>query len=146
MNKFAEILKIAEIHADRIHMALNDLHHQCPFDQEKIRERSKQDLLLTELLVNRFGKLQDLLGKKIIDEFLILKGEFIDDLTMLDKIHQLERWNIIEDTEVWKAMRDARNHATHEYPDHPELTAEHLNTIIALAPKLLEILNKIKLN
>lgn len=139
-----EIIKIADIHAARINMALEDLKVVLPFDQHKIGTIQKQNLLLIELLVSRFGQLQDLLGVKIIDTFLKDQAENIDGLTMLDKIHKLERLGIIEDAAIWKDMRQARNHAVHEYPDHPELTANYLNQVVALAPKLLDILNKIK--
>lgn len=144
MNALHEIIKIADIHANRIKMALNELQHHLPFEAIKISSFTERDLLLTDLLVNRFGKLHDLLGNKIIDEFLITYEEYADNLTMLDKIHKLERLEIIEDSELWKEMRRARNHAAHEYPDHPELTAEHLNQIIKLSPKLLAILDNIK--
>lgn len=139
-----EIIKIADIHAARIQMALNDLKEILPFDQNKISTIEKQNLLLIELLVSRFGQLQDLLGTKLIDIFLQEQAENIDGLSMLDKIHKLERLEIIEDAEIWKEMRQARNHAVHEYPDHPELTADYLNQLVALTPQLLEILNRIK--
>ncbi len=115
-----------------------------PFDQTKIINLEKQNLLLIELLVSRVGQLQDLLGAKIIDAFLQEHAENIDGLTMLDKIHKLERLEIIDDAEIWKDMRQARNHAAHEYPDHPELTADYLNQLVMLTPKLLDILNRIK--
>ncbi len=82
--------------------------------------------------------------EKLIDAFFNAQMENIDGLTILDKTHKLERLEIIEDAELWKEMRQARNHAVHEDPDHPELTANYLNQIVVLAPKLLEILNRIK--
>lgn len=62
----------------------------------------------------------------------------------LDKINKLERLGIIENVELWKEMRDARNHIAHEYPDHPELTALYLNKVFDLAPKLLKFFDTIK--
>jgi hypothetical protein len=38
----------------------------------------------------------------------------------------------------------SRNHISHEYPEHPELTAKYLNKIFSLSPQLLLILSKIK--
>jgi uncharacterized protein with HEPN domain len=63
---------------------------------------------------------------------------------MLDKIHKLERLEIIENALIWKEMRNVRNHVTHEYPDHPHFTAADLNKIIMLAPELLKILDNIQ--
>lgn len=144
MNKFQEMIKIADIHANRIKLALNELQAIVPFDQNKVRNFNTQQLLLIELLVSRFAKLQDFLGKKLINEFFTIKEEIIDDLTMLDKINKLERLGIIENVELWKEMRDARNHIAHEYPDHPELTALYLNKVFNLAPKLLKFFDAIK--
>jgi hypothetical protein len=144
MNKLNEMIKIADIHADRIQMALNELQYYFPFDALKVNTFNREQLLLTDLLVHRFGKLQDLLGNKIIDEFLIFNEESVDNLTMLDKIHRLERLEIIENAELWKKMREARNHAAHEYPDNPALVAEYLNEIVRLSSNLLTILDNIK--
>ncbi len=145
MREFNEIVKIANIHADRIAMALKELQPLLPFDASKVTSLSKDTLLLTDLLVHRFGKLQDLLGNKVINEFLISVDEYAENLSMLDKIYKLERLGIIEDAELWKEMRRVRNHLTHEYPDHPDFTAADLNKIVELAPKLLEILHNIKI-
>ena len=144
MTEFHEILKIADIHAARIKMALNKLNPSLPFDASKITSLTEKELLLTDLLVYRFGKLQDLLGNKIINEFLKIIDEYADNLTMLDKVNKLERLEIIKNVELWKEMRKIRNHVANEYPEHPELTAEYLNTIIRLSPNLLQILDNIK--
>lgn len=144
MNELSEIIKIADIHADRIRMALYRLSSILPFDEQKVLSFTEQDLLLTDLLVNRFGKLQDIIGKTIIDMFLDSVEELSDGATMLDKINQLERMSIINNASTWKDMRKAHNHAAHEYPDKPALTAKYLNDIVDLAPKLIDILNNIK--
>lgn len=144
MKELCEIIKIADIHAERIKMALTGLSPILPFNAYKIESITDDKLLLTDLLVHRFGKLQDLLGNKIIDEFLELINEYSPKLSMLDKIHKLERLEIVEDAEVWKEMRKVRNHVTHEYPEHPDFTAADLNNIIKLAPELLKILDNIK--
>ena len=144
MIKASEMIKIADIHANRINLALKELQTLFPLDQDKVANFTTQQLLLIELLVSRFAKLQDFLGKKLINEFFILEEEPIDDLTMLDKINKLERLELIESADFWKEMRDARNHIAHEYPEHPELTALYLNKIFTLAPKLLSFFNTLK--
>lgn len=143
-KELGEILRIAYIHAGRIKMALDELRSLLPFDVQKIESLSKENLVMTDFLIHRFGKLQDLIGNKLINEFLILVDEYAPNLSMLDKIHKIERLEIIEDTELWKEMRGVRNHLTYEYPDHPEFTANDLNLIVKLAPTLLSILDKIK--
>lgn len=144
MIELREMLKIADVHANRIMMALNALDSLFPLDAKKIESLSQENLLMTDLLVHRFGKLQDLLGSKIINEFLVCIDEYESNLSMLDKVHKLERLEIIEDSELWKEMRKVRNHVTHEYPNHPEFTAADLNKMIELAPKLIKILENIQ--
>lgn len=144
MNKLLEMIKIASMHVERIQMALDGLQVLIPFDAAKIQSLTTQDLLFTDLLVHRFGKLQDILGHKILNEFLMHVDEYEDTLSMLDKIHKLERLGIIDDAEKWKEMRNLRNHVTHEYPDHPDYTAHDLNKIVQFAPVLVDILNTIK--
>jgi uncharacterized protein Usg len=65
-------------------------------------------------------------------------------MTMIDKINKLEKLNIIDDANLWFEMREIRHHLTHEYPDHPEITARYLNQMFNLAPKLLLLLENIK--
>lgn len=144
MTDLLELLKIADIHRDRIKMAIDKLSTNLPFTSSKVQSLSEQEILLTELIVSRFGKLQDLLGNKIFNSYLILHDENIDKLTMLDKLHKLEKFDIIENSDLWREMRIIRNNATHEYPDNPELAATSLNQLIEYTPKLLEILEKIR--
>jgi len=145
MSEINEIIKIADIHQKRIQMAVDGLQYYLPFTADKITTLAEREILLTELLVARFGKLQDLLGNKIINTFLMLQEEYSDNLTMLDKINKLERLGIVENAQDWKQMRSIRNHVAHEYPDNPELTAGYLNEIVRLTPKLLTILENLKI-
>lgn len=144
MSEIDEMLKIADIHANRINMALNKLSATLPFTAEKVQSFTEQELLWTDLLVNRFAKLQDFLGIKLINYFLTYVGEFIDGLTMIDKINVLERLHIIKDAKTWQHMRTVGNHVSHEYPDNPELKATYLNDLVRLSPELLQILINIK--
>jgi hypothetical protein len=144
MSHLKEILKIADIHCERIKTALYDLRDLFPLNAFKIENLQKEDLLLLELLTSRFAKLQDLMGSKIIGDFLNMTGDARENMTMLDKIHLLERLEIIDDSELWKEMRNVRNNISHEYPDEPGLTADYLNKVFELAPKLLELYTNIK--
>ena len=144
MNILAEIIKIAEIHAYRIDFALKGLEQRLPFDANKLQSLTEHEFLLTELLVNRFSKLQDLIGTKIIDAFLTIKEEMIENLTMIDKLNKLERFGIIDHVATWRKMREVRNHLAHEYPSIPEITADYLNQLVMLSQELLKILKTIK--
>lgn len=144
MNKFDELIKVADIHAARIKLAMEKIVHILPFEAQNIENMSEEDIAWVELLVSRFSKLQDFIGRKIIDAFLEAKKEMVDDLSMIDKLNKLERLDVIDDVSVWQDIRDARNHLTHEYPEHPELTAKHLNQMVALIPKLLSLFEALR--
>ena len=143
MNKTSELVKIAEIHVTRIQDSIYLLKNTFPVNAEKVKNFTSQELFATEMLSSRFSKLQDIIGRKLIDLFLISQEEFAENLTMLDKINKLERLEIIT-ADLWKKMREIRNHVAHEYPDHPEISAYYLNQLFEVAPSLIELLNKIK--
>jgi hypothetical protein len=143
MNKFQEIMKIADIHVARIQSAIHNIGHLFPINATKLKALTENELVWIDLLIHRFGKLQDLIGAKLINIFLEAQIEDINGLTMLDKVNKLERLNIIENTQLWKNMREVRNHIAHEYPDHPEIMVRYINQIFELTPKLLEILHNI---
>ena len=133
-----EILEVADIHVNRIKLAETKIQALYPFDADKICALNENVLAWIEVLIHRFGKLQDLIGSKLMDVFLELNKEFMPTQTMLDKLNKLERLEIVK-TDLWTQMRDARNHVAHEYPNDPALTAFYLNQIINLTPKLLKL-------
>lgn len=139
----SSVIKTASIHKERLLHALHQLEPLFPFTAEKINHLSEQDFLLLELLTNRFAKLQDIMGSKLIDIFLELVGEATHNLTMIDKLHQLEKFNLIQSADIWLEMRQLRNHLSHEYPDQPELVAEYLNETTRLATTLIEFFNSL---
>ena len=144
MNTLKEMFKIADTHVRKIDLAFEALKSVVPFDQKKVLDLSIQDSLWVELLISRFAKLQDFIGKKMIDQFLKMTKDYSDNMTMLEKLNQLKRLEIIPSVDVWEQMREARNHIAHEDPDEPALTAKYLNQIFEFTPQLIEILNHIK--
>lgn len=144
INKWFEIIKVADIHVKRIEGAIQHIGGLFPVDAKTMAKISEDDIAWIELLVSRFGKLQDLLGNKIVDMFLEQQGESVEHLSMVDKINKLEKLGILENAELWQEMRETRNHIAHEYPDEPELMAKYLNKIFNLTPKLLSLLVAIK--
>jgi hypothetical protein len=68
-----------------------------------------------------------------------IHAEKIEGLSMIDKIHLCERLGVIKTAELWKDMRDARNHVAHEYPDEPSVTAQYLTRLHKLSSDLLGI-------
>ena len=144
MNKLDEVMKIADIHVNRIELALFKLRDIFPLNEKKLLNFSEEELMLVEFLISRFSKLQDYIGRILINFVLKYTGDYEDRMTMIDKLNKLEKLGIIESVAMWEEMRDARNHIAHEYPDKPALTARYLNQIFDLTPELLKILDNIK--
>lgn len=139
----AGILKIADKHVMTLQSTLDDMAANYPFTEKFIVNMDKNDLRTLDTLTGRFGKLQDLVGSKIIDIYLQSQSQGIEGLSILDKINKLEKLYILDDASIWKDLRDIRNHITHEYPDKPAIAAKHLNNAYELAPKLIAIYQKI---
>lgn len=142
-DKTGSILKVADIHVKNLQEALDDMADKYPFAKDFIVNLHKNDLRTLETMTSRFGKLQDLLGMKIIDMYLQSQSQPIEGASMLDKIHKLEKLNMIDSEDTWIELRNVRNHITHEYPDDPELTAQHINNVYRLAPMLISIYKKL---
>lgn len=143
MNIFQELIKVGDIHVKRINLAMDAMKKIFPLSPENIENFTTEELLYTELLISRFAKLQDFIGKTFINSFLQLTGDYQDSMTMIDKIHLLEKLNIIQ-YGLWKKIRDIRNHISHEYPDHPEIICVYLNQIFEISPNLINLFETIK--
>lgn len=144
MNEYLKSnINIAKIHEKRLKYAINKLKHKFPISGEQIKQLTDEEIETFELFTNRFAKLQDFLGAKLYPLFLELSGEDPKKMTFIDIINRLEQLGIIESAIEWKLIRNARNHISHEYPEHPELLATHINTAYEFSPKLINYFNKI---
>jgi hypothetical protein len=139
-------LKTAEIHYHRIQEALKHLSPLFPVDEHTVQHFTENETLWLELLMHCFAKLQDLMGSQLINLFLLHTEEAInvDAITMRDKLNKLEKLSVIENADLWISFRDIRNHTAHEYPDDPEIAAQHLNTLYRMTDKLLECYLRLK--
>lgn len=135
-------MNIVNTHTKRLQFALDGLSQYVPFTDELISNMSDIQFMYFEVLTNRFSKLQDYLGNKIFDLVLERYKEDIQGMSMIDKLNRLEKIGIIDSAEFWDQLRDLRNHLTHEYPDHPELTAKYLNKTFSLSTPLINLATK----
>jgi len=114
------LFKIANTHADRLSTSINRLHSKIPLSSRDVETLTFDEMLLWELFVNRFSKLQDLMGAKIFKAVIDYAGESTDPMTFIDRLNTLEKLGLIDNTDAWKDLREMRNHLAHEYPDAPE--------------------------
>jgi len=138
-NTYKPFINIAQTHVKRLQFALDHLKDIMPISQDSIQSMSDLEFMYFEVLTNRFSKLQDYLGAKIFDICLEVHKESSLGMSMIDKLNRLEKIGIIDSAEFWDELRELRNHLTHEYPDHPELTAKYLNYTYRLSPRLISL-------
>ncbi|NBV29589.1 hypothetical protein EBR43_08505 [bacterium] len=144
MTTLMEAIKIADIHKERIIKAIQHLEPLFPIKAASLEHLQEIDMLYLEMLTSRFSKLQDYIGSTLIDLFLDSQAEMTLRLSMLDKLHLLEKLGVIKDSFSWQRMREIRNHLAHEYPSVPDITAKHLNDVFYCIPDLLALLYSIK--
>ena len=138
------LIEICDIHASRLHMAHVHVAPLSPFDAKIISNLQDEQISFIELLISRFTKLQDVLGAKLFPlllDFLQAEGR---PQGFLDVLHQMEKLDLLESSKQWIAMRELRNHLTHEYPDNPDLVADNLNKSIKSSSELLEYWSLLK--
>lgn len=145
MKAIQPILDIADIHANRMMIAIDYIKTRVPVTAEKINSLVPEELSFFELYASRFAKLQDFMGSNLFTVLFESIGEQTETLTFIDKLNKLEKLEIIDSAMLWKKMRNIRNILSHEYPDRPEITAEIFNTAFSYGPMLLDCLQKIKI-
>lgn len=112
-----EILQKVELHRNRAKKAVEEIKSwteklNCDIyeDFEKIKT--------VDTFIYRFIKLQDIMGDKLFRIYLDELGEFKDNMSLLDILDKLEKFEIIEDAQSWMEYRKLRNKLTHEYPNN----------------------------
>lgn len=138
------LFNVARIHADRLSTSIRRLRPKIPLSPYDVEAFTFDDMLLWEMFVNRFSKLQDLMGAKIFKAVIDYAGESTEPMTLIDRLNTLEKLGIIDNTEIWKDLREMRNHLAHEYPDAPEIVATYLNQAFSMASALIETLTTIE--
>ena len=132
----------AKKHIAKIESAKKVLDEVMPLDKKSFYElcESKQDKL--DVLLFRFSKLQDLLGRKIFRAILEYSG-FDTDVSFVKILSELEKESLLE-VDRWVGLRDARNAIAHEYPDEEERIIEEINFIYKEVGYLIGVLQKLQ--
>ncbi|MDA8094921.1 MAG: hypothetical protein M0T84_13675 [Betaproteobacteria bacterium] len=133
-DRLASAIWEANRHASTLGEALAEWH-QAPAPDLATLEADRQRVRLTDQLIFRFTKLQDVLGERLVPATLAALNEPYEDWAMRERLNRLEKLGIL-DARQWLAWREARNRLTHEYPDHPELRFAALMGAITAARAL----------
>ncbi|MBL0703558.1 MAG: hypothetical protein JJV95_06200, partial [Sulfurospirillum sp.] len=96
-----------------------------------------------DTFIYRFIKLQDMMGEKLFKIFLDEIGEYKDNMSLLDVLDKLEKFEIIENSIQWLEYRKLRNKLTHEYPDNERDIVDGIIVSIEIFSKIEIILDNI---
>ena len=108
-----------------------------------LAELESDDLLANavETFVARFGRLQDILGDKLLPRLLKALGEnpssFADNLDLAEKLG----W--MESVSDWLGMRALRNQMIHEYLEDLHVLKIALEKAHAFVPNLIQVANNL---
>ncbi len=130
--RYKKSYKETNKHLERLKKAYKMLSSKdlLPLDSEKV-EKILDDEYLTAMLdqiVYRYSKLQDSLSK-LIRNYLYIKGENVENLTMVDVLNKAEKFELGITKEKWFKLRELRNILVREYEDEKFKIAETLNRI-----------------
>ncbi|NOQ29778.1 MAG: hypothetical protein GQ570_01515 [Helicobacteraceae bacterium] len=146
-----DIIKKVELHKKRAKAALNEIQTWTTLDCEIFENFEK--VKTVDSFIYRFIKLQDIMGEKLFKTFLDEIGEYKDDMSLLDILDKLEKFNILDNPIRWMEYRKLRNKLTHEYPNNEEdviegiaLAIEVFNEIEIIFNNIIKYKNNISIN
>lgn len=117
----------AQRHIAKLQGVCDALQEVMPLDEKRYAALNETQLDKLDVMVFRFSKLQDVLGRKLFRALLAYGGEDVD-VGFVDILAMMEREGLLEASE-WLALRDARNAVAHDYPDEEDRLLEELNFI-----------------
>lgn len=142
-NFLQDYSRIADIHFLKLDKSLKEVHKLMPLSSSTLEKLSYQQLAFLDMMTTRFGKLQDIIGAKIMPLILEILKE--DAPAFIDKLNRLEKLGYLEDANWWIELRDIRNQIAHDYPDDYHLLSQHLLILSAKAGELLEFWQILKI-
>ncbi len=113
-------------------------------DSEDLAGLDDDDALAerVEAFVARFGRLQDMLGAKMLPAFLQAMGE--PSGLFVENLDRAERAGIVRSADQWARIRRLRNRMIHEYVSDPAVLADALNQAHAFIPDLEHFLGAVR--
>ena len=136
-----DILEKVDLHKRRLVLALKEIEEWEELNSEIFENFEK--IKTVDTFIYRFIKLQDIMGEKLFKIFLNEIGEYKDNMSLLDILDKLEKFDIVESSYQWMEYRKLRNQLTHEYPNNEDDVIEGIKIAIKSFTKIDIILNNI---
>ncbi len=139
-----EHIQTVEKHLDLIHFLLDELRSVLPFTAKIMEDMTMHQKVDCDALIFRFSLTQDTMATKVLPDYLELTEEQTQGMSFIDKLHLLERLEIIDDADQWRDLRELRNHYSHVYTTSSQDQADYLNKVCKAIPIFDECLERIK--
>ncbi len=136
-----DILEKVYLHQKRLKLALLEIKEWDSIDCEIFEDFEK--IKTVDTFIYRFIKLQDIMGDKLFKVFLNALGEYKDNMSLLDVLDKLEKFEIIDNAKDWMEYRKLRNKLTHEYPNSENDIIDGIYLAIEAYFNIEKILNRI---
>lgn len=136
-----DILQKVELHKSRAKLAIEEIKEWSSINNEIFEDFEK--IKTIDTFIYRFIKLQDMMGEKLFKVFLDEIGEYKSNMSLLDILDKLEKFEVIEDSYKWMEYRKLRNKLTHEYPNNEEDVIEGILLSIDVFEEIIKIINNI---
>lgn len=136
-----EIIEKINLHKKRAKSALLEINEWESLDYEIFENFEK--IKTIDTFIYRFIKLQDLMGEKLFKVFLDEIGEYKDNMSLLDTLDKLEKFEIIANASDWMEYRKLRNKLTHEYPNNEQDVLDGIKLSIEVFDDIEMILSNI---
>jgi len=136
-----DILDKVQLHRDRASLALEEIKGWKSLDADIFKNFEK--IKTVDTFIYRFIKFQDMMGDKLFKIYLNEVGEYKDNMSLLDVLDKLEKFEIIDKSISWMEYRKLRNKLTHEYPNNEQEIVEGIKMSIDAFYEIEQILEKI---
>ena len=143
-EKLEKIFYECDRHILRIKSATNKMSSFMPLDKLRFENLTEDEIEHIDQFLFRFAKLQDTMGQKLFRAILIFLDEDIENKPFIDILNLMEKIGLIDDTNIWKELRDDRNELAHNYEYEVEYMAEAINVLYYKKDIIIDIYTKIK--
>jgi len=129
---FMEVLKENLEVAARMHHHLTrsrqQIAHDVPLQPEQVSQLDDAQIDRLDLYLGRFSKLQDFITSKLFRSVALASLEDTSqDVSLIDTLRRMEKYDIVHDFDGWLGIRLLRNSLIHEYLTDETAVAENIN-------------------
>jgi len=124
-------------HIKRIEAILPDIQNWLPLQKEDLDDTEKVKTI--DSFIYRFTKIQDKMGEKLFPAVLKELQEYKPNMPLIDVLNKLEKFELIDNVDMWIDFRKLRNNLTHDYPDNEAEIIETINLSITTYLKMKNI-------